>query len=414
MNVLLDIATTHLRGRLRQSIVAIAGVATGVGFSIGMAALMEGSQNDFISTLVDAVPHVLVKDEYREPPLQPAIRNYRGGAIALRGMKPKEELRGIRNPMARLARVEALPDVTAAPILRGQVVIRFGGKDVAASLIGINTDRQRAVSNIDADMTAGSLDSLHRTANGIVVGAGLADRLGAAIGDTMIVSSPAGTLLRMKIVGVFRTGVVGIDETESFALLKKVQVLLNRPNVVNQLRLKLTDARQARNVAHRVEAMVGYRTESWEEANEGFLEILIIRNIIMYTVVGAILVVAGFGIFNVISTMTHEKARDIAILKSLGFREADIRTIFLVESLALGLAGCVLGWALGAALTVLLGAVTVDVKSLTEIKNLPVTVSAWHYVIATAFALISAGCAGWLPARRAARVDPVDIVRGAA
>ena len=414
MNVLLDIATTHLRGRLRQSIVAIAGVATGVGFSIGMAALMEGSQNDFISTLVDAVPHVLVKDEYREPPLQPAIRNYRGGAIALRGMKPKEELRGIRNPMARLARVEALPDVTAAPILRGQVVIRFGGKDVAASLIGINTDRQRAVSNIDADMTAGSLDALHRTANGIVVGAGLADRLGAAMGDTMIVSSPAGTLLRMKIVGVFRTGVVGIDETESFALLKKVQVLLNRPNVVNQIRLKLTDARQARNVAHRVEAMVGYRTESWEEANEGFIEVLIIRNIIMYTVVGAILVVAGFGIFNVISTMTHEKARDIAILKSLGFREADIRTIFLVESLALGLAGCVLGWALGAALTVLLGAVTVDVKSLTEMKSLPVTVSAWHYAIATAFALISAGFAGWLPARRAARVDPVDIVRGAA
>ena len=156
MNVLLDIAATHLRGRLRQSIVAIAGVATGVGFSIGMAALMEGSQNDFISTLVDAVPHV-------------------------------------RNPMARLARVEALPDVTAAPILRGQVVIRFGGKDVAASLIGINTDRQRAVSNIDTDMTAGSLDALHRTANGIVVGAGLADRLGAAMGDTMIVSSPAGT-----------------------------------------------------------------------------------------------------------------------------------------------------------------------------------------------------------------------------
>lgn len=414
MNVLLDIATTHLRGRLRQSIVAIAGVATGVGFSIGMAALMEGSQDDFISTLVDAVPHVLVKDEYREPPLQPALRSYQGGAIALRGMKPKEELRGIRNPMARLSRVEAMPNVTAAPILRGQVVIRFGGKDVAASLIGIDTERQRAVSNIDADMTTGSLDALHRTANGIVVGAGLADRLGAAIGDTMIVSSPAGTLLRMKIVGVFRTGVVGIDETESFALLKKVQVLLNRPNVVNQIRLKLTDAREARNVAKRVEAMVGYRTESWEEANEGFLEILIIRNIIMYTVVGAILVVAGFGIFNVISTMTHEKARDIAILKSLGFREADIRTIFLIESLALGLAGCILGWGLGAALTVLLGSVTVDVKSLTEFKSLPVAISIWHYVIAAAFALISAGFAGWLPARRAARVDPVEIVRGAA
>jgi lipoprotein-releasing system permease protein len=414
MNLVADIALTHLRGRLRQSVVAIAGIATGVGFSVGMAALMEGSQKDFIDTLIDATPHIVIKDEFREPRKQPVAEMNPGGAVSLRGVKPKEELRGIRNAKARLAEVEKLPGVTAAPILRGQVVMRFGGKDIAASLIGIEIERERRVSSIEDDMRTGSLDALYRVANGVVMGTGLAERLGAGMGDTLTVSSPAGAILKMKIVGLFRTGVVAIDNTESYALLKKVQVLQNRPNVVNQIRIRLPDARQARAAALRIENLVGYRSESWEEANEGFLEVLVIRNVIMYTVVGAILMVASFGIFNVISTMTHEKTRDIAILKSLGFREAHIRRIFVLESLFLGILGCALGWLLGWALTVIVGSIDIDVQGLTEMKRLPVIYSAWHYAIATGFALTAAGFAGWLPARKAARLDPVDIVRGAA
>lgn len=414
MSLITDIALTHLRGRPRQTFVAIVGIATGVGFSVGMAALMQGSQEDFVNTLIDASPHIVVKDEFRTPPQQPAMRLYPGGAISLRGLKPKDELRGIRNAKARLAEIERLPGLTAAPILRGQVVMRFGGKDIAASLIGIDVERERHVSSIEEDMRSGSLDALYRVANGAVLGSGLAERLGVRMGDTLNVSSPAGIILKMKMVGLFHTGVVGIDNAEAYALLKKVQVLQNRSNVINQIRIQLPDARKARAVAAKIEALVGYRSESWEEANEGFLEILVIRNIIMYTVVGAILMVAGFGIFNVISTMTHEKTRDIAILKSLGLRESDIRGIFLFESLFLGLIGCVLGCLLGAGLTAAMGSVEVDVRSLTEIKKLPVIYSVWHYGIAVGLALASAGFAGWLPARRAAKLYPVDIVRGAA
>jgi len=414
MNLTLDIALTHLRGRLRQTVVAIVGVATGVGFSIAMAALMEGSQRDFIETLVDATPHIAVKDEFREPPQQPARRQMPGGAVQIRGLQPKDELRGIRNARARLAQLERMDGLAAAPSLRGQVVMRFGGKDVAAALTGIDTQRERRVSNLADDIFEGSLDALHRTANGVLLGAGLADRLGAATGDLVTVSSPAGVLLRMKIAGLFRTGVVGVDNAEAFALLKKVQVLQNRPNVINRIHIRLPDARKARPLARRIEARIGYRTESWDEANEGLLEVLVIRNIIMFTVVGAILVVASFGIFNIVSTITHEKARDIAILKSLGFRERDIRRLFVIEGLALGAIGSVLGWALGFALSGLLGSIEINVQNVTELKSLPVYYSWVHYAIAAGFALGSAGFAGWLPARRAAALDPVDIVRGAA
>jgi len=414
MNLTLDIALTHLRGRLRQTVVATVGVATGVGFSIAMASLMEGSQRDFIETLVDATPHISIKDEYRDPPLQPVRRKTPGGAVEIRGLQPKDELRGIRNARARLAELERMVGIAAAPSLRGQVVMRFGGKDVAAALTGIDTERERRVSNLAEDITEGSLAALHTTANGVLLGTGLAERLGAKTGDLVTVSSPAGVLLRMKIAGQFRTGVVGVDNGEAYALLKKVQVLQNRPNVVNRIHIRLPDARKARSLARRIEARVGYRTESWDEANEGLLEVLVIRNIIMFTVVGAILVVASFGIFNIVSTITHEKARDIAILKSLGFRERDIRRIFVIESLALGGIGSAFGWALGFALSVLLASIEIDVQNVTELKRLPVYYSWVHYAIAAAFALCSAGFAGWLPARRAASLDPVEIVRGAA
>ena len=102
-------------------------------------------------------------------------------------------------------------------------------------------------------------------------------------------------------------------------------------------------------VAARAEAALGYKAVSWQEANEALMSVIVIRNVIMYTVVAAILLVAGFGIFNIISTITHEKARDIAILKSLGFRERDMRRLFLIEGLAIGMVGSLLGWLVGLA-----------------------------------------------------------------
>ena len=153
---------------------------------------------------------------------------------------------------------------------------------------------------------------------------------------------------------------------------------------------------------------------AWQEANEAILQALVIRNVIMYTVVAAIMLVAGFGIFNIISTITHEKARDIAIMKSLGFAEADMRRLFLIEGVAIGAAGSLLGWLLGLALVYALSLVRFELAATgQEITRLPIAWSFLHYIISAAFALGSAAVAGYLPARRAARLNPVDIIRGA-
>ena len=246
MNLIAEIASTHLRGRLRQTFVVVVGVATGVGFSIAMASLMEGSQRDFIERLVDATPHVMVKDEYRYPPPQPAARRFTNGAVSIQGLRPKEELRGIRNARARLAEIDRMPSLRAAPVLRGEVVMRYGGKDVGAALLGIEPARQRHVSQLEKDLVSGTLDDLHRTANGVILGAGLAEKLGIGMGDSLSVTSPAGVLLRMKVAGLFRSGVVSVDDGYAYALLKKAQVLQDRPNVINTFEIRLKDATKAR------------------------------------------------------------------------------------------------------------------------------------------------------------------------
>ncbi len=151
---------------------------------------------------------------------------------------------------------------------------------------------------------------------------------------------------------------------------------------------------------------------SWQEAYEDLISTFIIRNIIMYAVVGAILLVASFGTYNIISTITHEKARDIAIMKSLGLREFTVRTIFVVEALIIGLIGALIGFAFGYLLCVALGAVRIT-NPFIDSNYLPLAYTYVHYLLAGMVALVSSVAAGYQPARKAARGNPVEIIRGA-
>lgn len=236
MHLIVDIALAHIRNRTRQTVISLLGVATGVGFSIAMAALMQGSQEDFVRQMIDAMPHITISDEFRSPPLQPIERLNPAGAIALRGIKPKEELRGIRNVHARLARLRELPGIAVGPILRGQVVLRYGGKDVSVTLVGTEPETERRISKLEEDLRAGSLDALRTTANALIIGNGAAEKLGARMGSSLTVSSPLGLARRMKVVGIFHTGVTAFDNGQAYSLLKTAQLLQNRPNVINELR----------------------------------------------------------------------------------------------------------------------------------------------------------------------------------
>ena len=413
MRLVLDIAAAHLIARRRASLVSIGGVAVGVAFFIGASSMLAGSQQDFIDKLVNSAPHITIRDEYRAAPVHAVDQLFPNGAVELRGVRPKEIVRGIRNAPATLAELEEMPGLAAAPALVGLIILRNGSRDLAAVLYGIEPDREIRVSRLAVDLIAGRIDDLLTAPNGIILGSQLAERLGVRVGDSLVATSSTGSVLKVKVVGLYRTGVIAVDRIRSYALLKRAQALLDRPNIINRIQIRLDDHTRARRLAGRLETRFGFLSESWEEANEDVLALLKLRNIIMLTVVGAILVVASFGIYNVISTVVHEKARDIAILKSMGFEAAYIRRIFVLEGVLVGTAGALAGWALGIAIIEGLRLVPIEMKALVEVQRFTMDRSFVHYAIAGAFAVASAALAAYLPARRAAAVRPVEILRGA-
>ncbi|HEY4775786.1 MAG TPA: ABC transporter permease [Xanthobacteraceae bacterium] len=410
MNLVLDIAWTHVHARARQTFVAVAGVATGVGVSIMMAALMHGSQDDFIRQLVNTLPHVQVSDEQRLPPRQPAEIAF--AAAQIHGLTPEAKRRGIKNPLATLAALEAWIPGGAAPSAKTNVIIRYAARDVAASIVGIDPHREPRVSDLPKQMRQGTLTSLFRATNAIILGDRLAEKVGAKLGANLTLQSSEGARLNAQVVGTFHAGIRTVDESTAYVLVKTGQILAHQTGLVNEIRVRLRDPMTAKAVSERIERETGYKSVAWQEAHEDLLSAFLIRNIIMYTIVGAILLVASFGTYNIISTITHEKARDIAIMKSLGLREGTVRAIFVVEALIIGLIGALIGFALGYLLCRILG--TIEIRSpFTDINRLPLLYSPWHYALAALVAIASSLLAGYAPARKAARVHPVDIIRGA-
>lgn len=410
MNLVLDVALTHVRSRARQTLVAVAGVATGVGFSIMMAALMQGSQDDFIRQLVNAMPHVTVYDERRNPPEQPAEVAF--DAAQIYGLTPEVRRRGIKNPLATMASLEAWLPGGIAPSVKVQGIIRYASRDVGTSIFGIDPHREPKVSELVKQMREGTLSSLYGATNAIILGDRLAEKIGARVGANITVQTSDGARINAQVVGMFHAGVRSIDEGTAYVLVRTAQILAKQTGLVNELRVRTADPMAAQNIAVRMESETGYKSVSWQEANEDLLSTFVIRNVIMYTIVGAILLVASFGTYNIISTITYEKARDIAIMKSLGLTERTVRLIFIVEAQVIGLAGGLLGFLLGYLLCLALG--SVEFKSpFMDANRIPLAYSAWHYLIALFVALASSFAAGFMPARKASRVHPVDIIRGA-
>jgi lipoprotein-releasing system permease protein len=413
MRISLEVATTHLTSRLRPTLVSLGGVVLGVAFFLAVSSLMRGSEKDFLKRMIDNNPHITVYDEYRNPESQPAELRWAGAAVQVAHVKPHAEPRGIRAYPQKLAYIESLPGVRVAPVLSDSAVLLFAGHQQGVTLSGIVPAKMKTVTTLQEKMVAGSLDALTADPNGVVLGTGLAQKFNLRLGSTISVVSASGTNHALRVVGLFRTGNAAYDEGQTFVLLKRAQALLERPNRINRFVIQLAEPTAARTVAQQIEAESGYKSVSWVEASEDILSLLLVRNIIMYSVVSAILVVASFGIYNTLSTIVMEKTRDIAILKSMGFHARDVRTIFLLEGLIIGCIGSAFGLLFGAGLMRILANVALRPPGVSEVVHLPIWWGPEQFALATVFALLSCLAAAYLPAQRASRVHPVDILRGA-
>lgn len=412
MRLLFSIALRHLLARKRQSIVSLSGIVIGVGFFLAISSLMQGSQNDFIKRLVDNSPHITISDEYRTVKRQPVFDMFEDALVELRSVKPLTETRGIRGYKKITEELNNTPGVLAAAVQSGQAIISFAGRDENLSVSGMNPEDISKVTTINDYIVQGSLVDLIANRNGIVVGEALLKKLSLSYGDNITLASSAGVVRTFKIVATFRTGRNSYDERSAYIDLKRAQALFGRSNRANTIMVKMQEPNNAYDFSKSLEARIRYKSESWQEASEDITNTLWIRNMIMYSVVSAVLIVAAFGIYNIISTVVMEKHRDIAILKSMGFRAGDIKQIFIIQGALLGLAGLGAGLPLGSMMMLGLMQIRFRPPGGSEEVSMPIDWSAPQFIIAAAFAFFAALLAAYLPARKAAQVLPVDILRG--
>jgi lipoprotein-releasing system permease protein len=307
-----------------------------------------------------------------------------------------------------------MPDiVAAAPMVTGDAIATYGTKTYGFIVQGVEPEQQVIVTTIGDKMIAGDFKKLKTAADGIVLGSGVAQTLGVNVDDNISLSSPEGGRTTAKVVGIFSTGVTPVDYSRTYMLLNNAQTLLNKKNIINEITLRTADYTKARDVAAQIESMCGYKTESWQEANGNFLKIFKIQTIITYFITGALLIVAAFGVLNILIMAVLERVNDIAILKSFGLSRGDITRIYLFQGLVIGIIGSLIGMGIGKVLVESLRRLPIQVEGLIRSEGLLMSEHPSQYIQAFIGAMFIVMLAAVYPARRAAKYDPVEVIRGA-
>jgi lipoprotein-releasing system permease protein len=387
-------------------------VTLGVAIFIGIGGMMNGFHSYFLSPLVETNPHIVITDEIRQAAPQPLTMLHPDGAVEIRRVLPRDPVRGITGAAAILDALNAMSGVAAAPSLVGQIILRRAGRDYQITGIGVDAPRELRVSDMVHDMVEGSFEALASDPNGLIIGRQLADKMGVALGDSVVAATTTGVQASLKIIGIFHTGIDAEDQYWGILPLARQQSMQARPRVVNEIHIRLAEIARSIRLAQAIERRWGFKSAPWEETYARVLDVFALQDKIMFFTTAAIPVVAGFGIFNVISTIVMEKARDIAIMRSIGMPSADVLAIFVIEGIVVGVTGMILEWLAGWGLGALLHMVPAPTGNASD--RLPVKLTSALFATASVIAILSAVGAAWLPARKAARADPLSIIRGAA
>ena len=411
-----DIAKSLLLARWRQSLVAAIGVTFSITMFIALLGFMNGL-NDLLDGLVlNRTPHVRLYNEIKPSQIQPIhiSGDFKSGYNFINSIKSTGGRLEIYNSEAIMDAVKNDPRVLGiAPKITAPVLYNAGTIDITGSVSGIDVIAESDLFFFKDYVREGQPLDLKNISNSIVLGKGVAERLLAEIGDVVQVTTSKGDRLPLKVVGYFQSGIQDFDKVQSYASIATTQKLLGQSNsYITDIQIKLKDLSLAPAVAKEYAQMFQTDAEDIQTANSQFETGSFVRTLISYVVGITLLIVSGFGIYNILNMMIYEKMDTIAILKATGFSGADVQKIFLGIALSIGLLGGLLGLLMGFALSLLIDQIPFNTAALPTIKTYPVNYNPMFYTIGIVFALITTYLAGFFPARKASTIDPVIIIRG--
>lgn len=380
-----------------------------MGFMTGLNGLLDGM-------ILNRTPHIHIYNELAPSKLQPIekVSKYNEHKKIVRSVRPKRKQTRVRNANALMRELAALNEVKAVtPMVRAQGFYLAGSTQLSASLIGVDVLMESENYQLSDYIVGGKAENLATIDNGILLGIGAAKKMSVSSGDKIQVISPTGTIFQLKVVGFFQSGLADIDNIQSYVSLKTAQRIMGQSvNYITDINVKLKDMNLAPELSKDIEDNYEVNAVDIQTANAQFDTGSSIRTLISYAVSITLLIVAGFGIYNILNMLIYEKMNDIAILKATGFSGRDVERIFLSQAMIIGLLGGILGVIVGYFISLLISKTPFETEALPTIKTYPVNFEPMYYVIAIIFALVSTFFAGYLPSRRAKRIDPVDIIRG--
>lgn len=412
----ISIARSLLRARWKQTLVAAVGVTFSIAMFITLLSFMTGL-NDLLDGLVlNRTPHIRLYNEIKPNVNQPVNHTaaYRDHYNFIQSVKAGNSRLEIYNSAAVIQTLKKDSRVLGvAPRISAQIFFTEGTVDITGIVNGIDATAESSLFHFADYIVAGSAADLTRIPNSILLGKGLAEKLLADIGDVVELTTSKGEQFPLKVVGFFQSGIQELDKTQSYASLVTVQKITGHAgNYFTEIQVKLHDMKAAPAIALEYARLFGAAAEDIQTANAQFETGSFIRTLISYAVGITLLIVAGFGIYNILNMMIYEKMDSIAILKATGFSGKDVKRIFLLIALSIGVFGGLAGLLLGLGLSSLIDQVPFTSASLPLVKTYPVNYNPVFYLIGTVFSLITTYFAGWFPARKASRTDPVIIIRG--
>lgn len=411
-----EIAIALMLARWKQTLVAAIGVTFSIAFFIALLGFMEGLNTLLDGIVLNRTPHVRLYNDILPSKMQPIdlSKEYQDHYNFISSIKPTNTRKEIYNAQQIINKLNKDDRIIGvAPKITAQVFYNLGNIDLNGIINGVDTEQEAKLFSFSDYVMDGDYKELKIIPNSIILGQGAADIMSAKIDDIITITSTEGEQFSLKVIGFFQSGIAEIDKVQSYASIATTQKILGENNnYISDIQIKLKDINQAPALALEYGNFFKIDAEDIQTANAQFETGSSVRSIISYAVGITLLIVSGFGIYNILNMLIYEKMDTIAILKATGYAGTDVKKIFITISLSIGIAGAFAGLLFGFLLSVIIDAIPFHTSSLPTVTTYPIDYGIQYYLIAAIFALVTTYLAGWLPARKASKIDPVLIIRG--
>ena len=409
MTAPLYIAVRFATHRKRALFLSLIGVVFGVAIFICTQAQTQGFAQFFINSTIGSNGALVLRSRF-EPRSQGLVVPTRN----VSGLPARRNFfEGIYNVSEIMRVSRQFSNVVAcSPVLRGNVSARSGFETTTVELFGIDPPSHLRTTDLAKQIIDGKFEDFTNDTSSVILGYRLADQLEVGCGDSIQLLSPGGEYWRFMVAAIARSGVGTIDSTRVYVQTRVAQRLLKKPYQASMIIYKLRDPDRAPALATHFETLFQHVSQSWQEREESTLQLFIMLRLSVAITVSLMILLAGFGIFNVLTMSVLSKIREIAILRSMGYRQVDISAIFLWQGALIATVGSLIGCFLGGLLTWIVSKVPIHIRGLLYTNHFLVVWDWRHYFWATVLAGIAVFIASYVPAKRAALLQPVDTLRG--